>query len=443
MIMDDVSAAFRLVEWLKANGATFPKLEWPSYATVSGVRGVVAREAIAPGEKMLCVPEKLMITPPLAEASSELGAIYRSCLGIFATDVPGRDDYVLCLYLMWHMLAPDSFWRPYLDALPEPSSCCDWSEDELRALHDGMLETEAREHVAELHEEYELLMTPLCAQYPERFALERYTFALFKKAWMTVQARAFGRRLEHTALVPLADLLNHANVPVVYDFDAESNGMFRLFPTERSVGYAKGAEVFNSYGRRDNAHLLINYGFAMLHNEHECVSLRLPRSALKSRRHLELAARAGVGYRCACELRRGAVCPALLAFFRTAVLTPDEVGARLLAGGAAVEGGAVLLGTTPLRATQESEAMRLACAYLQDAVDAMRAVVSTATETQVAAAERSRSDCEAAAAPAAGEGREGTADFRRAMAERYHCTRQRIFEDQLARVVKLREASRS
>ena len=87
--------------------------------------------------------------------------------------------------------------------------------------------------------------------------------------------------------------------------------------------------------------------------------------------------------------------------------------------------------------------MRLACAYLQDAVDAMRAVVSTATETQVAAAERSRSDCEAAAAPAAGEGREGTADFRRAMAERYHCTRQRIFEDQLARVVKLREASRS
>ena len=438
-----MSSADRLVAWLQANGATFPKLQWPSYATVSGVRGVVAREAIAPGEKMLCVPEKLMITPPLAEASAELGAIYRSCPGIFATDVPGRDDYVLCLYLMWHMLASDTFWRPYLDALPEPSSCCDWSEDELRALHDGMLEAEAREHVAELHEEYELLMAPLCAQYPDLFVLERYTFALFKKAWMTVHARAFGRRLEYTALVPLADLLNHANVPVVYDFDAESNGAFRLFPTKSSAGYAKGAEVFNSYGRRDNSHLLINYGFAMLNNEHERLNLRLPRSALKSRGHLELAARAGVGYRCACKLRHGAACSALLAFFRTAVLSVDEVNARLLVGGAAVEGGAVLLGTTPLPSAQESEAMHLACAYVQDAVDTMRDVVATAAERDVAAAERSRSGCEAAAPPAPGAEREASADFRRTMAERYHRTRQRIVEDQLARVAKLREASRS
>lgn len=41
---------------------------------------------------------------------------------------------------------------------------------------------------------------------------ERYTFELFDFAWGTIQARAFGKRLECSALVPLADCLNHGNV---------------------------------------------------------------------------------------------------------------------------------------------------------------------------------------------------------------------------------------
>jgi len=45
------------------------------------------------------------------------------------------------------------------------------------------------------------------------------------------QARAFGRRLPWTALVPFADCLNHANVATKYDFDVEGNEMFRLFPS--------------------------------------------------------------------------------------------------------------------------------------------------------------------------------------------------------------------
>ena len=34
-----------------------------------------------------------------------------------------------------------------------------------------------------------------------------------------------------------------------------------------------GEEVFNSYGRRKNDNLLLDYGFAMLDNEHDCVSV--------------------------------------------------------------------------------------------------------------------------------------------------------------------------
>lgn len=42
--------------------------------------------------------------------------------------------------------------------------------------------------------------------------MDQYTFELFDFAWGTVQARAFGKRLTCSALVPLADCLNHGNV---------------------------------------------------------------------------------------------------------------------------------------------------------------------------------------------------------------------------------------
>lgn len=106
------------------------------------------------------------------------------------------------------------------------------------------------------------------------------------------QSRAFGRRLDFPSLVPLADLLNHANVQVMYSLDAASSAqqppplppatsqqqerVFRLYyPTgsDGATGVRAGAEVFNSYGRRGNAHFLLHYGFALSDNEWEAVAL--------------------------------------------------------------------------------------------------------------------------------------------------------------------------
>lgn len=101
---------------------------------------------------------------------------------------------------------------------------------------------------------------------PVKFPLEEFTFERFKFAFNSVQARAFGRRLPWTAMVPFADCLNHSNVQTKYDYDVDGNGVFRLFPTGDNH-YPQGAEVFNSYGRRANENLLMDYGFSMLDNE--------------------------------------------------------------------------------------------------------------------------------------------------------------------------------
>ncbi len=87
-----------------------------------------------------------------------------------------------------------------------------------------------------------------------------------------LQARAFGKRLPFTAMVPFADSLNHTNVQTKYDYNVDGNGMFRMYPTGENR-YIKGSEVFNSYGRRPNVNLLMDFGFALVDNEWDCVSL--------------------------------------------------------------------------------------------------------------------------------------------------------------------------
>jgi hypothetical protein len=121
---------------------------------------------------------------------------------------------------------------------------------------------------------YNRTVTALNKMHPDHFPLKEFTYERFKFSWNSVQARAFGRRLPWTAMVPFADCLNHTNVQTKYDFDVDNNGVFRLFPTGNNH-YPQGAEVFNSYGRRPNENLLMDYGFAILDNEWDDVSAEL------------------------------------------------------------------------------------------------------------------------------------------------------------------------
>ncbi len=118
---------------------------------------------------------------------------------------------------------------------------------------------------------YEKSIVGLSERFPDTFPLAEFTLESFKFAWNSVQARAFGRRLPWTAMVPFADCLNHSNVQTKYDYDVGGNNVFRLFPSGGN-SYGAGCEVFNSYGRRPNDNLLLDYGFAMLGNEWDEVS---------------------------------------------------------------------------------------------------------------------------------------------------------------------------
>ena len=121
---------------------------------------------------------------------------------------------------------------------------------------------------------YDASVGKLTELYPDVFPSSEFTYERFLTAYYASCTRAFGKRLEWSALVPFADCLNHANVQTKYDYNVGGNGLFRLFPSGTNC-YAKGEEVFNSYGRRKNESLLIDYGFAMLDNEWEQLSVNV------------------------------------------------------------------------------------------------------------------------------------------------------------------------
>ena len=138
-------------------------------------------------------------------------------------------------------------------------------------------------------------------------------------------ARAFGKRLPWTALVPFADCLNHCNLQTKYDYDVNDNGSFRLFPSGSNY-YCKGSEVFNSYGRRANDNLLLDYGFAMLDNEWDTFEIMLSLPALPSLHDIKKDILSALGYSTSLPvaLNRKNFPLYALAFLRVVVMSEND-----------------------------------------------------------------------------------------------------------------------
>ncbi len=269
--------------WLQEHGARFKKIEWPSYATESGVRGAVALADIDMDEDMVSIPEHLMLTPLVALEDPEIGHVFEENLGQFADE-----DILIVLLMHERAKGAASFFFPYLDILPQSDGLMEWDDEALALLQDEDLCMQVHLRRSQMEAHYtRLIEDGLKAQYPQVFGVvglpeaeDPYSFAQFTFAYQTIQARAFGRRLPYSALVPFSDGLNHDNVAMHYRLEnlPESDKSpplraFHLFPS-RTI--RKGQEVFISYGRRTNGQLLLGYGFALLDNEHEVVDLEVP-----------------------------------------------------------------------------------------------------------------------------------------------------------------------
>lgn len=253
-----------LLRWLEDGGARLPKLHIARQE--NGERSVLARSDIASGEAVLQVPRSHLITLEVAR-SSDIGRLIQSHIN------PDNEEIYLASFLLQEKVRPDSFWKPYVDTLPEafPHVPLFFGDSERALLKGSFLLTLLEFQGYTLRQDHALL----CQKVPgyERFSLEEFAWAR-----LSVSSRNFGLKvggLQGRALVPLADMLNHRRPPDVL-WDTSADGQFFVMTAQNAV--ASGLEIHDSYGAKSNDLLLLHFGFVASDNEQDelFLSLGLP-----------------------------------------------------------------------------------------------------------------------------------------------------------------------
>lgn len=117
-----------------------PKLEYPAYFE-GGLIGMRATQTIEHGEAYLSVPHKLLLTFDKAQNHPVLSKVYSENPYLFSLNMrPNSEQLTLVVNLIYeHVLGESSFWKPYLDILPDVTFLCHWPLDILEQAQDNDL----------------------------------------------------------------------------------------------------------------------------------------------------------------------------------------------------------------------------------------------------------------------------------------------------------------
>ena len=262
----------RLCRWLTAGGADLRGL-FVDEGRDGEPRGVRAGQDIADGSAALVIPRSLLITTEVAEASP----IGQAILAIEG-ELVSPDHSLLAAYLLEERRRGGSPFAPYLDTLPEsfPTHPLFFSDDEMAWLRGSYATAKVGERRRSIDRDYAAISSKVQAF--RAFSREELAWAR-----VAVSSRVFGVRIGGVAtqaLVPMADMLNHAPSPEVHwAYDDEANAF--LMKAARAI--AKGTAVRDSYGSKCNGRFFVSYGFTLADNpaNEAAVMLAIPEGAAR------------------------------------------------------------------------------------------------------------------------------------------------------------------
>jgi hypothetical protein len=252
---EDRSVA-RLIEWIRAAGGRVGPLRvGPS----GGGQGVFAAAAIEEGELLLELPNACLLTTERAAETAAGRTIAAEWRG------PSHDQILLAALLV---ARDDPARAAYRESLPTrlPSLPLYYTPAEAEALLCTSLGPRMRERHLQIGEEVAWLRGNAAGM-----------AALGEVEWFFARAQVGSRcfylgELHGEAMVPFADLLNHASQPDTrWQLDARGSFVLRAVRP-----LPAGAELHHSYGEISNARLLLNYGFTQADNSVRVCLLELP-----------------------------------------------------------------------------------------------------------------------------------------------------------------------
>ena len=230
-------------DWCFENGVIMPKTKYPAYFE-GGLVGVQATEPIEHREAFCAVPYKMLITVERTRRHPVLGPIIEENPQLFSEEEKGDWEQltlVLSLIYEWQ-LGDESFWKPYIDLMPDVKFFCHWSEADIIETQDYHLIQHANEYKRELFEEW-TEMAQAMGKYPNVFEHKSLAPEVFYKFYAQVCTRCFGWGLPSTAMIPMADNHNHSDVTVVQEI--VHKGMHLV--ADRTSQYFTKTKYMNDY----------------------------------------------------------------------------------------------------------------------------------------------------------------------------------------------------
>eukprot|EP00929_Paragymnodinium_shiwhaense_P032984 TRINITY_DN18202_c0_g1_i3.p1 TRINITY_DN18202_c0_g1~~TRINITY_DN18202_c0_g1_i3.p1 ORF type:complete len:335 (-),score=63.90 TRINITY_DN18202_c0_g1_i3:852-1856(-) len=276
---DPPSPVQRLQRWMQENGATISGRLEARYSEERGNEFFAASE-VAADEELVSIPLSLVVTMDRATAASPLAAdvaaawkplpkkpaALRAVAGESyweerlsdLQELAGQSQVALAAFLLdhWHR-GNASMYADWLEVVPKDYPSCPtlWTPEELACLATLEEASITSDKQKRWLEEYQTLVHWV----PK---MREFSYSAFARARVSVESRTYSvlagsPAVEHTAMVPFADLLNHEAAPrVLWTSKATSTGgPFRIVA---AAAVQAGAALPGSYGKKshqDHAYL--------------------------------------------------------------------------------------------------------------------------------------------------------------------------------------------
>ncbi|KAI8928193.1 hypothetical protein BC831DRAFT_449523 [Entophlyctis helioformis] len=261
----------RFVAWLKDHG--FPPTPLLPADFPDTGRGLKATRDFAADSPVVRVPKAILITP---QCTLDL---FPSNLKIAALNQHAS----IALFVAWQALHPSPAWSPYMAILPPSFDTLPfYMPPDLLALLPFDIQDTVAKQTSKIDRDYAAVSAAL----PDDHIPRR----VFDWAWFVVNTRCISLNTDteaawidkqpRIALAPFLDCLNHSVDAVITAGLEDDGGHYRI---STRVPYAKGEQVFISYGPHDNNMLLAEYGFVVQRNSFNHVVLDREMEAILAR----------------------------------------------------------------------------------------------------------------------------------------------------------------
>ncbi|XP_075154533.1 actin-histidine N-methyltransferase-like [Haematobia irritans] len=258
----------KFYQWAKENDIQYDGIEiaeFPGYDL-----GLKAKRDINKDELLFGIPRKLVLCEE-----------HEDC--VFARDFFKPSNLKLAFVLMVEALKPDSFWKPYIDLLPETyNTVLYFTVDEMTQLKGSNALSAALKQCRFIARLYAIIYHWPSSQIPLPDFKELFHYDLYRWAVSTVMTREnlIPRSLPKTegdtsdtiaALIPFWDMANHRDGTITTFFNMETQQV----ESSAQDDFKKDEQIFIYYGDRTNADLMIHNGFINPTNPKDKVAIKL------------------------------------------------------------------------------------------------------------------------------------------------------------------------